>query len=827
MATIQQVPIMNDDSDKTMMRDDGRARHPGSGNDKQGAHVLPKGTRLGEFEVMDLIGEGGFGAVYLAYDHSLDRHVALKEYMPTGLATRTMNLCVAVRTQAKAGTFNAGLKSFINEAKMLAQFDSPSLVKVHRFWEAHGTAYMVMPYYEGATLKQALKEHRIKPSEPWIRLLLGDLFDAIETIHNAKCFHRDIAPDNILLLKDGRPLLLDFGAARRVIGDLTQCLTVILKPGYAPIEQYADISGLRQGPWTDIYALAAVVYYLISGAAPPPSVARVMHDELVPAREAGKDRYSPGFLEIIDNALAVKPEQRYQSIAQFRRALDALPETPNLHAHTRTEAFVRKEPTLRPADEEKTLKAPTVRAFRKDDDERPTAPAKPPAHSDIPAWKKAAPAARPARRWHIGWNGKWMLLGLMLGAGIGAGIYLGTYLAEAMAPPSPAFTASEPTSVAQSSGDSGDDVPETQAQTSPPAPKASSAAPAPPPANPAPREEALWNAAASSGTATDMERYLAAFPTGRYADTAKRKAEEIRRKQESATQSASAAATMARETRRKTADPQAAAAPPSAKKPAISADEELWNIVTAINEGPAYESYLSQFPNGRFAALAKDKLASLKPMPKQNEAPPPAVSEPQADVKMRTPPVAVAHPQQEESEPEKPAAQPAQSGKRLELLNQTMIGDFSPDPVTGIVSGTGKIVWKDGNQFEGTLVRGVKEGSGTFVWRNGQRYSGDWAHDTPNGTGTITYPNGNSYKGEVKDGLPHGMGTIWYADGDMYKGAWERGKNHGQGRYTWKNGSFWEGQFKDNKRTENGAMVFSERALRAARSNEGGKAVSH
>ncbi|RJG00398.1 serine/threonine-protein kinase [Noviherbaspirillum sedimenti] len=291
------------------------------GDADYGANVLPVGTHLGEFEILDLIGEGGFGIVYLAYDHSLERQVALKEYMPSGLATRTTRMAVSVRSQKKLDTFTAGLKSFINEAKMLAQFDSPALVKVHSFWEGNGTAYMVMPYYEGMTLKQALQTHKIKPTEAWLRMLLADLFDAIEILHRAHCLHRDIAPDNILLLKDGRPLLLDFGAARRVIGDLTQCFTAILKPGFAPIEQYADIAGLRQGAWTDVYALAAVVYYLITGKAPPPAVARMVHDELVPAREAGKGRYSEAFLSSIDKALAVKPEQRFHSIDELRRAL--------------------------------------------------------------------------------------------------------------------------------------------------------------------------------------------------------------------------------------------------------------------------------------------------------------------------------------------------------------------------------------------------------------------------------------------------------------------------------------------------------------------------
>ena len=132
---------------------------------------------------------------------------------------------------------------------------------------------MVMPFYDRITLRDALRQHGVSPDEMWLKQLLKHLLDALEMIHQENCFHRDIAPDNILILRDGRPLLLDFGAARRVISDMTQNLTVILKPGYAPIEQYAEMNSMRQGAWTDIYALAAVVYFAVAGKAPIPAVA--------------------------------------------------------------------------------------------------------------------------------------------------------------------------------------------------------------------------------------------------------------------------------------------------------------------------------------------------------------------------------------------------------------------------------------------------------------------------------------------------------------------------------------------------------------------------
>ncbi|SPB18855.1 serine/threonine protein kinase [Caballeronia novacaledonica] len=303
--------------------------------------VLPPGTRLGEFEIVRLIGEGGFGIVYLAFDTSLDRYVAVKEYMPAALASRVGVTQVQVKSERYEPMFRAGLKSFINdEARLLARFDHQSLVKVYRFWEANGTAYMAMPYYRGVTLKDTLKAMKKPPDEVWLRALLTPLLDALAVLHASDCFHRDIAPDNIILLEGShRPVLLDFGAARRVIGDMTQALTVILKPGYAPIEQYAEVPSLRHGPWTDHYALAALVYFAISGRTPPPSVGRVVKDSYQPLAKLAAGRYSDRFLKAIDHALAVSPAHRPQTDRQFAAELGiALDDAPDSRARSRAGA---------------------------------------------------------------------------------------------------------------------------------------------------------------------------------------------------------------------------------------------------------------------------------------------------------------------------------------------------------------------------------------------------------------------------------------------------------------------------------------------------------
>jgi serine/threonine protein kinase len=284
-------------------------------------NCLAIGTRLVDFEITGILGEGGFGIVYLAFDHSLQRTVAIKEYMPGTLAGRAADESVTVRADRHHEAFNAGLRSFINEARLLAQFDHPSLVNVYRFWEQNETAYMAMRYYDGQTLKDIVRERPEIVTEAWLKFIFKQILEALDTLYKAKILHRDVSPDNIIVQKNGDAVLLDFGSARQIIGDMTQGLTVILKPGYAPIEQYSDDATMEQGPWTDIYALAAVMYFAITKSAPTTSVARMIKDALVPLQDATHIGCSYKFLVAIDKGLTLQPQDRPQSMDEFRRLL--------------------------------------------------------------------------------------------------------------------------------------------------------------------------------------------------------------------------------------------------------------------------------------------------------------------------------------------------------------------------------------------------------------------------------------------------------------------------------------------------------------------------
>ena len=324
-----------------------------------GGDALPAGTRLAEFEIREVIGAGGFGIVYRAWDEALQRDVALKEYMPVSLAGRSAGERVTLRSRTNEDTFALGLQSFVNEARLLARFDQPALVKVFRFWEGNGTAYMAMPLYQGRTLRQLRKE--MAPgtlNDTWMRGLIEPLLGALEVMHGAAVYHRDIAPDNILWCDDGRPVLLDFGAARLVLADRTQNVTAVLKPQFAPIEQYAETQSMRQGPWTDLYALAGTCYFMLTGRAPLPATARVMSDELEPLARLAPAGCSPLLLQVLDWAMAVRPQDRPQSVGQMRDALAGRIPVPALPMHG-VAAGTPASTTTDPSAYEKTMQATT------------------------------------------------------------------------------------------------------------------------------------------------------------------------------------------------------------------------------------------------------------------------------------------------------------------------------------------------------------------------------------------------------------------------------------------------------------------------------------
>jgi formylglycine-generating enzyme required for sulfatase activity/predicted Ser/Thr protein kinase len=279
--------------------------------------ALPAGTTLFEYRLDRVLGSGGFGITYLAWDGNLDKRVAIKEYLPNELAARGNDSRVSVRTPAHKDAFQWGLQQFLKEAKALARFSHPNLIRVLRFFEANGTAYFVTEYVKGETLSDLIKRESMLP-EHRLRAVLLPVLDAIEEVHRVGVLHRDIKPANILLQMDGTPVLIDFGAARVNLGSKTRSVMAVYSAGYAPVEQYSAEG--NQGPWTDIYALAGVAYTALSGRKPAEAINRLQDDPLVPAVLAGRGRYNPAFLKAVDWGLSLHVEDRPRSVTEWRAA---------------------------------------------------------------------------------------------------------------------------------------------------------------------------------------------------------------------------------------------------------------------------------------------------------------------------------------------------------------------------------------------------------------------------------------------------------------------------------------------------------------------------
>ncbi|WP_422036600.1 serine/threonine protein kinase [Reyranella sp.] len=279
---------------------------------------LKAGQLIGRYEIVSVLGQGGFGITYRARDVQLGREVAIKEYLPSALAVRQDGSTVLPRTTKMADDFGWGRDRFVTEGRTLASLHRvPAIVQVFDFLEANGTAYIVMELLSGVTLEERINSGgRLKPEE--VDRILWPLLDGLEQVHAAGFLHRDIKPANILLDAAGNPTLIDFGASRAAMVGRTAAMTAIFTPGYAAAEQ---MTSAKQGPWTDIYGLAATLYHAIAGKAPPNAFDRMLDDAYEPLGRLAPAGFPSGLLAGIDAGLTVVARDRPQSIAGWRPIL--------------------------------------------------------------------------------------------------------------------------------------------------------------------------------------------------------------------------------------------------------------------------------------------------------------------------------------------------------------------------------------------------------------------------------------------------------------------------------------------------------------------------
>src|SRR5512138_1294596 len=280
--------------------------------------TLPAGTRLRNYELVSVLGHGGFGITYYAKDTTLGREVAVKEYLPTTLALRENGTTVVPRSTQFAKDFIWGRERFLEEARILATLEgAPAVVRVYDFLEANGTAYMIMGLARGDTLEQRLKRDG-KLSPAITQRMLDRLLDGLDAVHKTGFLHRDVKPANVILDANNNPTLIDFGASRSSMADRTAAMTAIFTPRYAAAEQ---LTSDKQGPWTDIYGLSATLYHAITGKAPPSSLERALNDTYQPLAGLSPEGYAPAILRGIDAGMGVRAKDRPQAIAAWRPIL--------------------------------------------------------------------------------------------------------------------------------------------------------------------------------------------------------------------------------------------------------------------------------------------------------------------------------------------------------------------------------------------------------------------------------------------------------------------------------------------------------------------------
>ncbi|MBL8219388.1 MAG: protein kinase [Bryobacterales bacterium] len=291
-------------------------------------HLRPRTELHGQYLVGKVLGHGGFGITYLGWDLNLERKIAIKEYLPSGVAVRTgINSEVMPFSGDLRKDYEYGLERYLDEARTVARFQThPSIVSVLNFFRANGTAYLVMEYLEGATLERFLDSNNDKTTIDMMLTVMVPVMDALHTVHQQGILHRDISPDNVYITRNWAVKVLDFGAARYALGQKSRNLSVILKEGYAPVEQYHSKG--NQGPWTDVYAVAATMYRGLTGKTPPASLDRMQADDMQPPSELGVE-LSQVQEQALMQALAVQPERRFATMEAFQLAITGMtPMTP-------------------------------------------------------------------------------------------------------------------------------------------------------------------------------------------------------------------------------------------------------------------------------------------------------------------------------------------------------------------------------------------------------------------------------------------------------------------------------------------------------------------
>ncbi len=693
--------------------------------------ALPPRHTLLEYRIERVLGHGGFGITYVATDTTLRKTVAIKEYLPAQLAVRSEGATVMPRTRRLAEDYRWGLERFLDEARTLARFRHRNIVPVLRFFESNGTAYIVMEYEEGRSLAELLAGPG-RLSAARVRALTDGLLDGLEQVHAAGFLHRDIKPSNIIVRADGAPVLIDFGAARQALLRGGATLTSIVTPRYAPLEQY-QADG-EQGPWTDIYAMAAVAYHAITGEAPPEAPGRVRHDSRRRLAESGKPEYGAAFLAAIDHGLAVHADERPQTIAAWRESMGPPPVIPATF-----ESLAEPTPA---AAQTRLMQAPLTQGR---DGRGAAGNGEPPLALRLggaDGSDRVRPAAPPRRAG----SARPIVLAAIAAVAVVGGV-LAWRGGGPPPPPEPPPTTAEST-------------PATPPPAEPPAP--TPAAPPAPPAAPAPVPIRPPAAKPPSGTLGSIDELLdKTAPAGPHPASASGDTTAAREKVLDATRQvaaqAVAAAELAEQARHKAMERAGTARLTAAEagKPDLQGRREI-----SFDDG---STYAGQLVGGQRSGLGVAELAS---------------GERQAG-------------DWRDNRLEGLGVLRAADGRGYEgawhaglpdglgVLRLGPAESYFGEVRAGQPEGAGVRTLKEGNETTtraGTWRNGMLEGPGVETISSGWRYEGAFHEGKRHGPGTLVAPDGTRFHGTFVAGAAEGYGVSVSPDGRVSSGDWRAGK---------------------------------------------------
>lgn len=720
-------------------------------------HLLPGTILENKYLIGKALGQGGFGITYLAWDLNLNIKLAIKEYLPQELAFRTSGqTAVSIYKRTLADYFDYGLDKFLAEARTLARFNEhPNIVSIRDFFKANGTAYLVMSFVEGITLKSYLESKNKPISFKQARDIFMPVLDALKEVHTAGILHRDISPDNLLISSEGRVVLIDFGAARQAIGEKSRSMSVIMKAGYSPEEQYRSKG--EQGPWTDIYAVAATFYRAITGLMPPESLDRLNEDNLVFSEQV-KEEIGDTLEQVLLKALAVKAKDRYQEIQEFQEALFEFKSDQDKEVVSKEMA----DPVQVAPEELEEKKEAAVEAEKTSGNEvKAAADDKVKDHlfrkifADKKRTRIVSIAVGVSLLIIIGLIGGYFYLPI-------SAIYLGKSSLhlevggdEVFLPVTvePTFAGSR--NLIWSSSD--EQVAKVCGEGF---------------VEPVGEGETIITVRSERDAQTATCKVTVEVPTiswegGTYTGALKNNKPHGQGIWEHPDG--------------KSYEGEWKEGEPHGHGTEISADRDMY--VGEFIEGMYHGQGIKTFADGdKYEGEWKDSMFHGQGT------------------------FTGADGYKYEGE-WKEGLEHGQGIAKFENGDK-----YEGEWKEGLAYGQGIVNFADGDKYEGEFQYDSFHGQGTFTGTDGYKYEGEWKEGQPHGHGTEIFANGDKYVGQFEDGYVHGRGTYTWANGHRYSGHYYKGLRHGYGVYSWPDGTKYAGQWRNNLEHGQGTYTWSDGA---------------